>query len=270
MKEYENHALRILRELGVKEPSIRKSYVVNVIETESCPLDDALIRASISVFSKESCRVDIDIRLPEGGAVAGTFMEYCAALEKTPKNNHGEYCHGPRYRDQQAENRFKQTFAYNGSGWDHFFYIRSEHYSTDEIDEAVANAIALAKQFTTHLCEYGSLRYWSPEDDEVRAKAKEIIRNADLHETDIDREDHSHMLEDRNSFIRGWFYPFNDRGRGTFDTVWPSSVDYAACNMGRKGSFEYAVACLVLTDPEYIAKARKACVIRTETRTVQY
>lgn len=74
----------------------------------------------------------------------------------------------------------------------------------------------------------------------------------------------SKYYRDRNSFFHGWFSPFNDRGRGTFDTLWPSSVDYAAKGMGNEGTFEYAVACILLEDKDFIAKGRQACRIREE------
>lgn len=267
MEKLKEYALGILRELGVEGATLPEGHCMNSVETGTVRIGPAEVCAKIVDFG-ETCRVDIDFRLPEKGAVARTYMEYCADKESIPKNKHGEYSWGPAYKDWMAESDGKHTSAI--TYWDHFFYVRSEKYGIDEIEEAVTNAIALAKQFACHLGEYDSLRVWSTDDAEVKAKAQEITANADLHEEDTDRETGGHWLADRNSFLRGWFYPFNDRGRGTFDTVWPGSVDHVASHMGHKGSFEYAVASVLLTDPAFIAKARKACVIRTENITRKY
>lgn len=264
--KYSEAVRRILSGIGIGTDGdyLQNSHVMNTVESKHYDLHGTSVSVEVCEFGSGDCRIDIDFRLPEGSVLANTFMDHCAAIEKTPRNNYGEYFAGPAYRTQSEECHFKHTFAYapfNGT----FFYVRSEHYKTSELDEAAANAIALARQFASHLNELKDLRYWNDTDPEVIAKANEIIANADLRETDCDREEKAHWLVDGNSFIRGWFMPFNDRGRGTFDTVWPSSVDYAASEMGLKGSFEYAVACRVLTDPKYIAKARKACYIREET-----
>ena len=268
MKEFENVVLDILKRLGAGGSINRNNRCVNSVTTLPATVHGTTLIVNACDFG-ETCRIDIDFRLPEGSVEAQTFMDNCAEIEHTAKNHHGEYAFGPTYPDWMSENRKKQTFAYCGGDWHDFFYVRSERYPTPCLQEAADNAVGLARQFVDHLADLSTMRYWKPEDEEVAQKAKEIIENADLYESDFDREERTHWLVDRNSFIKGWFIPFNDRGRGTFDTVWPSSLDYAARNMGLPGSFEYAVSCLVLKNPEYIAKARKACVIRTETRTVR-
>lgn len=267
MERINEYALRILSELGVEDIPLSSCHNINSAETETASIGPARVSAKVVDFGG-TCRVDIDFRLPENGAVARTFIEYCAGKEGTPKNRSGQYACGPTYKDWTAESRGKHTSVI--TNWDHFFYIRSENYGAGEVEEAVTNAIALAKQFSDHLGEYDSLRVWTTEDAEVTAKAMEITAHADLRETDIEHEYGGHWIQDRNSFMKGWFYPFNDRGRGTFDTVWPGSVDHVASHIGHKGSFEYAVASVLLTDPDFIAKARKACVIRTETITRRY
>ena len=273
MKEtFAKYALRILKELGidVNGKSIPEGYVSNEVQTDIFPLFGAKVRTSIVWFDSGNIRIDIDFSLPEDGVLAETFMNHCAAIEGTPKNHHHEYCAGPMYPDYTAELYAKKhTFAL--SPWhNNFFYVRSEGYGAAEIEEAVGNAVALAKQFASHLSELSSLRFWNTSDAEVIAKAKEIIACADLQDDDCDRETGGHWLTDRNSFFKGWFYPFNNRGKGTFDTLWPSSVDFAAGNMGIKGSFEYAVASILLEDAGFIAKARKACIIRKERITIEY
>ena len=271
-QEYTKYALGILKDLGIETDGrgIPESIVSNEVQTEAFDLHGTNVRITISWFDSGRVRIDIDFSLPEDGVIADTFMDHCAAIEDTPKNHHNEYCSGPIYRDYVAElHARKQTFAL--SPWhDTFFYVRSEGYAVTEIDEAVTNAVTLAKQFSSHLAEYASLRYWKTSDPEVVAKAKEIVANADLQDSDCDRETGGHWLTDRNSFFKGWFHPFNNRGRGTFDTLWPSSVGYAAGRMGLEGSIEYAVASILLEDADFIAKARKACIIRKETRTVQF
>ena len=269
MKEYENVVLYILKKLGTDGILNSNDRCVNSVTTLPVTIHGTELVVHACDFGK-TCRIDIDFRLPEGSVEAQTFMDHCAGIEHTKKNHNGEYSYGPQYSDWMSENRNKQTFAYTACDWHDFFYVRSEHYPTSCLREAADNAIGLAGQFTRHLADLATLRYWKSEDDEVIKKAKEIIANADLHETDVDREERAHMLEDRNSFIRGWFMPFNDRGRGTFDTLWPSSLDYAARSMGLPGSFEYAVSCIVLENPQYIANARKACLIRKETMTCCY
>lgn len=269
MEEFENIVLDILKKLGVEGTIDSNNHCINTVTSMPATIHGTTLVVHTCDFGK-SCRIDIDFRLPEDSVEARTFMDHCAGIEHTAKNHHGEYAYGPSYPDWISENQHgcKQTFAYCGCDWHHFFYVRSEHYPTSCLREAADNAVGLARQFADHLADLSTLRYWKPEDAEVVKKAKEIIANADLHETDFDREERSHWLVDRNSFIKGWFMPFNDRGRGTFDTVWPSSLDYAARSMGLPGSFEYAVSCIVLEDSAYIAKARKACFIRKETRTV--
>lgn len=261
-------ALRILEGLGIRaeEKDIPDGFVTNEVQTEQYPLGTAKVRTTVCWFDSGTVRIDIDLSLPEDGVLADTFMEHCAAIEKTPKNHHHEYCAGPMYKDYTSElYAKKQTFAL--SPWhDTFFYIRSEGYTPAEMDEAVGNALKLARQFTDHIADLPGLRYWKGTDPEVVAKAKEIVANARFEDRDSDRETGGHWMVDRNSFFKGWFYPFNARGRGTFDTVYQS--DFAA--IGIKGSFEYAVSCILLFDRDYIAKARKACRIVTETHTVRY
>ncbi len=264
MERYKTLALDILKALNL-EGTVDDGYCVsNCIKTNPAEVCGTKITIEVVNFGK-TCRIDIDFSLPEGSVEARTFMDHCADIEHTEKNNCGEYCYGPKYPSWQEENRNKQTFAYNSYDWHDFFYVRSEHYPPSCLKEAADNAVGLARQFIDHLGDLASMRYWKPGDKEVAEKAKQIVSNASFVETDIDREEKSHYLRDTNSFIHGWFMPFNDRGRGTFDTVWPSSLDYAARTMGHPGTFEYAVACAVLENQEYIAKARKACHIRTET-----
>ena len=271
-QKYFDYAKRILNEIGIQSEDdfIESTPVINTVQTKQYMFHRAKTDAQIVLFQNDTCRVEINFRLPEDGIPAKTFMDHCATIENTPRNHHNEYCTGPSYPDHLTELRAKKhTFAF--SPWDnHMFYVCSEGYPLNEMEQAVTNAITLAKQFSTHLPDLQSLRYWKPTDDEVIAKAKEIICNANLVETDIDREEKAHWIKDKNSFFKGWFSPFNDHGRGTFDTLWPGSVDYAAKNMGNKGTFEYAVACILLENPEFIAKARKACRIREETHVERY
>lgn len=270
-RQFENQIIQILKGIGIVTSGdcIEDSHVSNETTSKSFNVEGTGIRISVCEFGNGNCRIDIDFRLPEGSVLADTFMDFCAGKEGTKKNNYGEYFFGPSYATQMEENRNKQTFAI--SPWSNtFFYVRSEHYKVTELDEAVENAIGLAKQFVSHLPELKTLRYWNTEDKEVIDKAKDIIENAALQETDCDREEKAHYLVDSHSFIKGWFYPFRDAGKGTFDTVWPSSVEYAASCVSRKGTFEYAIACIVLTNESYIAKARKACRIRKETKTYMF
>ena len=264
-KKYTDCAVRILNGLGIAagEDCIRESFVSNTVETRECVLHGTKIRAEVVLFEDGDIRIDIDFYLPEDGVLADAFMEHCAAIEKIPTNIGHHYCHGPRYRDYSSELHGRNTFAY--SPWHgHGFYVRSERYTADQLGEAEANAVALARMFSAHLGDLASLRYWKSTDPEVVARAKEIVAGADFEETDCDPEEKAHWLVDRKSFFKGWFYPFNDRGRGTFDTVYRPF--YGA--IGIEGSFEYAVSCLLLFDRDYIAKARKACRIRE--RVVQY
>lgn len=267
MKRHIPLAERILRGIGI-EPGkdfIEDANVSNVLYTKSFTLHGTTIRAEIVIFDGDTCRVDIDFYLPENGVLAKAFMDHCAAIEKTPTNHGHEYCAGPQYKSWSDELGKKTTFAI--SPWNNrSFYVRSEHYLTSELEEAVDNAITLARQFACHLADLPSLRYWKETDEEVVAKAREIVENADFEETDIDREEKAHWMIDRNSFFKGWFFPFRSGGKGAFDTF-PYSRFGA---IGIEGSFEYAVSCILLYDKEYIAKAKKACRIRTETKTVRY
>ena len=267
----ERCAQKILTSIGVPntEDCLDNWPVTNSVRTKPFVINGVQVCVEIcTFFYKEpvTCRIDIDMYLPHGSVMAQTFMDHCAKIEHTPTNHHHEYCSGPTYPDYQTELKAeKHVFAY--SPWQNTaFYVRSEGYTLDELDEAADNAIALALQFTKHFPDLATLRYWKVTDTEVIAKAKEIVANADFEETDIDREEKTHWLCDRNSFFKGWFYPFHDHGNGTFDTGYKPY--YAA--IGVEGSFEYAVSCILLFDKEYIAKARKACRIRTETTTVKY
>lgn len=265
------YATRILNAIGITDTENCLSHypVLNSIKTKNYLLEGVELSVEVTVFDyKESatCRIDIDFSLPENGVLADTFMDHCAGIEKTPKNHHHEYCAGPAYPDFVTElEAKKRTFAL--SPWNNnMFYVRSEGYLLDDIDTAVGNAIALAVQFTRNFSDLASMHYWNTTDPEVITKANEIIANADLYESDIDREDGGHWIRDRKSFIKGWFFPFRDSGRGAFDVLWPSSLEYAASNMGNEGTFEYAVACRVLVDDTFISKARKACVIRKKIK----
>lgn len=267
MKKLIPLAERILRGIGVEPEKdfIDDIRVINMVATKPVVVHGTKIKEEIVLFEKGTCRVDIDFSLPEDGVLAKAFMDHCAAIEKTPKNHGHEYCAGPQYKSWSDELGKKTTFAL--SPWNNkFFYVRSEHYLVSELEEAVDNAIALARRFASHLADLPSLRYWKDTDEEVVAKAKEIVENAAFEETDIDREDRSHWLEDRNSFFRGWFFPLRNDGKGAFDTF-PYPLHGT---IGIEGSFEYAVSCVLLYDKDYIAKAKKACRIRTETRTVRY
>ena len=263
MNQLEQYALRVMEEIGL--PSrIHPTIVRNQAETEPVERYGVSVKSQVTKYQDDSIHVEVMLTLPESAVLADTFMDEVAKLEKLSKNHGHKYAIGPRYRDYSSEMFNKQTCAL--SPWsNHYLILESRYYPFSDSEEAVSNAIILAKKVVPHLDLVKTLRYWKPEDAEVIAKAKEIVERADLHETDSDREDKSHWLEDRNSFIRGWFFPFNDKGKGSFDIYWPASLEFAAKGMGRPGSFEFAVSCLVLVDPEYIAKARKACCIRKET-----
>lgn len=270
-KNLEKYIPRILSALKGEEVTdgVQESFIVNMAESADIVVHGVTLRTSVTQFGDNSVRVDIDFWFPEGSVHPGTFADHCAAIEKTKKNRYGEYCAGPCKTNGSEDCRRAHTFAYIPRD-STMFYVRSEEYPVNRIEEAVSNAIELATQFSRHLADIATLRYWTAEDEEVKAKAREIIEKADLRDTDLDRETRSHYLRDENSFMHGWFNPFNDRGRGTFDTLWPSSLDYAARGMGLPGSFEYAVASVLLVDREFIAKARKSCHIRKETVTVVY
>lgn len=263
-KQLQNIALRILREIGVNatEDCINKeSFIGNQGSTHPVDVHGTKVSAEATVYEGGGCRIEVHFSLPENACMADTYMEHCVEKENIPVGGWSNRPYAGRKTRGPAE---KHTEAY--SPWHkRFFCVDSMYYKGNEFDEAVENAITLAKPFVKHLADVPSLRYWNPEDEEVVARAKEILENADFDDEDVDREYKSHWLVDRNSFMKGWFFPFNDRGRGTFDTLWPSSLDYAAKSMGHPGSFEYAVACTLLENPDYIAKAREACKIREET-----
>ena len=268
MKEkLEKFIAQILSAIGipVAEDFIEPHLVLNQVESKKYELCGVGIKTDITYFSEDNCRIEIHFRLPEDGVLADTFMDHCAKIEHTPKNHHHEYCAGPTYPDYVTELRAKkQTFAY--SPWNNtYFYVRAGGYPFNELDQAVKDATFLANQFTRHLPELSQLRFWKTDNTEVVSKAKEIIANADFYESDHDEG--AHWMVDRNSFFKGWFYPFRNGGKGSFD-IFIYGVDYAA--IGIKGSFEYAVSCILLLDEEYIRKARKACIIRKETVTKIY
>lgn len=261
------YAVRILNALGLTadEGDIPECFVSNAVESKAYVIHGTSVRVSLAWFNGGTIRIDVDFSLPENGVLADTFMDHCAGIEKTPKDHEGHYSSGPKYRDWSSGLGRKKTFAL--SPWHNtMFYVRSENYTADEAEEAVTNAIALAKQFSDHLGDLPSLRYWKTTDPEVIAKAREIVLNADFTETDCDREEKAHWLVDRNSFFKGWFYPFYNKGKGSFDTIYKPF--YAA--IGIEGSFEYAVSCLLLFDGDYIAKARKACRIYEERTIVRF
>jgi hypothetical protein len=252
-----NNALRVLSSLGIIGMVDYDHCISNQVVTKPETVHGIKVNVELTEFANcKELRCEVLLTLPETGSLANVFIDYVTGKEKLKKYD------GYFGID-------KRTVAY--SPWNNnYLVIRTEKYPTSELDKAIDSLITLSKKFFNHLGEYASLRRWSTNDPEVIAKAKEIIANADFHETDVDREERAHWLVDRNSFVRGWFNPFNDHEHGTFDTLWPSSVDYAAKTMGNEGTFEYAVSCLVLVDPEYIAKAREACIIRKETRTFIY
>ena len=276
-KKYIDYAIRILNEIGIKAgpECISDTPVRNIVQTKDYTLHGVVISVKVTDFVNtlsgkiDECKIEVDFTLPEGGVLANAYMKHCGEIEKIPKNQGHKYSHGPQYNSYSAYLNGKNTEAY--APWNlRYFVVESGNYKNSEIEEAVENAIALAKKFTAHLQDLPSLRYWKPTDKEVVAKAKEIVTNASLQETDCDREARAHWIKDMNSFFKGWFYPFNDNGRGTFDNIWPSSLEYAASMVGIEGSFEYAVTCLLLEDKEFIAKAREACRIRKEKITIQY
>lgn len=268
-KQMEQVALRILNSIGVaatEDCLPEKHYVNGQVETNPIDVHGTKVYAEVTCYSGGGCRVEVHFELPENACMADTFIEHCVKEENIPV---GGWSHHPYAGPKTNAPLKKHTEAY--SPWhNRFFCVDSVYYEDGEFDEAVDNAVALAKPFIKHLADVANLRYWTPDDEEVKQKATEIIANADLQETDCDREEKAHWLVDRNSFIKGWFYPFNDRGKGTFDTVWPSNPEYAAKAMGHEGSFEYAVALIVLQNLEYIEKGRKACRIREETRKYRY
>lgn len=259
-------AQNILDTLGIpgriKNPESKSNY----IELGFDQVEGVNINAEVVVFlDSRKCRVDINFSLPAEGVPAATFMDHCAAAENIPKNHSNEYCFGPTYKTYDEERRGKNTFAL--SPWsNYYFYVRSEGYPTSEIQTATDNAVALARLFIKHLYEYRSLRFWKTDDPEVIEKARTVIANAELYETDTDRESGAHYMRDKNSFFKGWFYPMKNQGKGRFDDFL-FGPHFAANKMGNKGTFEYAVALLLLESPEFIAKARKGCRIREEVFT---
>lgn len=257
---------KILASLDIDTKINDDHFVGNQVETLPVDIHGVSVKVQYTRYTNGGIGAEITFSLPEEGSLADTYIRHVAKKENLKKNHGHKYHVGPDYRDYASSLLKKDTIAY--SPWNnHYLVLASKYYDDNEADEAVDNLIALARPFIEHLPDLQTLRYWKPTDPEVVAKAKDIIANADLYETDCDREEKAHYLRDRNSFFHGWFSPFNDRGHGTFDTLWPSSVDYAAKGMGNKGTFEYAVACILLEDKDFIAKGRKACRIQKETVT---
>jgi len=260
------HIQKIISSLGIKAEINDDHFVHNQVETIPVIIHGVTVEVQYTCYANGGIGAEVTFSLPEEGVLAETYIRHVAKKENLKKNHGHEYHVGPDYRDYASGLLKKDTIAY--SPWNnHYLVIASKYYDDNEADEAVKNLIALARPFIGHLPDLKNLRYWKTTDPEVIAKAKEIIANADLQETDDDREYRAHYLRDSNSFFHGWFYPFNDRGRGTFDTLWPSSVDQAAKGMGNEGTFEYAVASVLLEDKKFIAKGRAACRIRKETVT---
>ncbi len=266
---------QIVKELGINAAIRKETFVSHTVETEPITVHGAEVNIKIFRYARmgggmsKDIGVEVTFSLPEDGVLADTYLNHVAAAEGFRKNHGHEYAAGPRYRDYSSELGGRQTVAY--SPWhNRYLDVNAKHYTVDQMEEAVRDTLALARPLAAHLPDLAGMRYWNPTDDDVVAKAREIAENADLRDEDVDRETRSHWLRDAKSFFKGWFNPWNDRGRGTFDTLWPSNVDYAASAMGIKGSFEYAVACVLLEDNNFIAKARAACRIRKETVEMQY
>lgn len=266
---------QIARELGINATIRKDGHVSHTVETEPCTLHNVEIAVKIFRYARmgggmsEDIGVEVTFSLPEDGVLADTYLDHVAAAEAFRKNHGHQYAAGPRYRDYSSELGGRQTVAY--SPWhNRYLDVSAKHYTVSQMEEAVRDTLALARPLATHLPDLAGMRFWNATDDDVVAKAREIAEKADLRDEDVDRETRSHWLRDAKSFFKGWFNPWNDRGRGTFDTLWPSSVDYAASAMGIKGSFEYAVACVLLEDSHFIAKARAACRIHKETVEMQY
>ena len=260
------HIQKIISSLGIKAEINDDHFVRNQVETLPVIIHGVTVEVQYTCYDNGGIGAEVTFSLPEEGVLAETYIRHVAKKENLKKNHGHEYHVGPDYRDYASGLLKKDTIAY--SPWNnHYLVIASKYYDDNEADEAVDNLITLARPFIGHLPDLKNLRYWKATDPEVIAKAKEIIANADLQETDDDKEYKAHYLRDSNSFFHGWFYPFNDQGRGTFDTLWPSSVDQAAKGMGNEGTFEYAVASVLLEDKKFIAKGRAACRIRKETVT---
>ena len=264
------YAKQILQSLGFpsEDESFDKQYVCNQAQSKTFNIHGSEVYVKVTDYER-TCEAEVNFNLPENAVLADTYINHCAEIEKLEKNPGHNYGLGPEYKDYNFYMWNKVTEAY--SPWHRRnFIVCSKHYPTAEIDSAVKNCAELAKKFFSHLSEVPSLRYWKSTDEEVIARAKEVIANADLYEAGVDREEKAHWIKDRNSFFKGWMSPFADNGKGCFDIHWPGSVDYAAKNMGIEGSFEYAVASLLLVDEEFTAKARKACHIIKETRVYAY
>ena len=266
---------QIARELGINAAIRKETFVSHTVETEPCTLHGTEVTVKIVRYGRmgggmsDDIGVEVTFLLPEDGVLADTYLNHVAEAEGLRKNHGHKYAAGPRYRDYSAELDGRQAEAY--SPWhNRYLDVSAKRYTVSQMEEAVRDTLTLARPLTAHLSDLAGMRYWNPTDEEVVAKAREIAENADLRDEDVDRETRSHWLSDAKSFFKGWFNPWNDRGRGTFDTLWPSSVDYAASVMGIKGSFEYAVACVLLEDTFFIAKARAACRIRKETVEMTY
>ena len=266
---------RIISKLNIPASIKEDDRVLHCVETEYCTVHGAEVKVEICRYAKmgggmsDDINVEMTIHLPEDGVMAQAYMDHVAAKEGLRKNIGHKYAAGPRYRDYLDELRGRQVEAY--SPWNNrSIVVQAKKYTVNQMEEAVRDLLILAVPLVAHLGDLASLRFWTVEDEEVKAKAREIINGADFRDEDVDYETRSHWMKDANSFFKGWFNPWNDRGRGTFDTIWPASVERAASAMGVKGTFEYAVACILLEDPEFIAKARQACRIREETVTRRY
>ena len=259
------YALKILSELGLpaNKDSFGNQYVGNQAETKVFKSYGTKVYVRVTDFSKDckvggDCRVEVNFSLPEDAVMADTFIEHCARREKIEKNVDGYYGLGPKYENRYDYIVSRKTEAF--SPWhNRMFTVWSDKYPTGEIETAVENCTKLAKKFYDHLSEVPALKVWKTTDKETVAKANAIIANAKLYEADTDRKNKAHWIKDENSFFKSWFYPFNDKGKGSFDIYWPSSVEKTAGNMGVEGSEEYAIASLLLVNDEFIAKARKAC-----------
>ena len=270
------YALRILRELGLpaNRDSFGTQYIGNQAETKVFKSYGTKVYVKVTDFSKDSrinsnCQVEVNFSLPEDAVMAETFIEHCAKRERIEKNVDGYYSLGPKYKNRNDYIANKKTEAF--SPWQNrMFTVWSDKYPISEIDTAVENCIKLAKKFYNHLSEVPALKVWKTTDRETISKANAIIANAKLYEADTDRENKGHWIKDANSFFKGWFYPFNDKDKGSFDIYWPGSVEKTAGNMGVEGSEEYAIASLLLVNDEFIAKARKACRIVKETVIDEY
>ena len=255
---YDKEVQEVISGLGLKGAVEKKQYVSCCSESEKINLEGIDICVKITKYGNvDKLEAEIAFVLPEEGVTAVSFIEHCAKAEGLKQTR--DYYYGIS----------KDTYLI--SPWNNnYFTAISRTFPSGEVAKAVEELVALGSIIVKHIPEYTSLRRWKTTDPEVVAKAKEIVTNASFRETDIDRENRAHYLRDENSFVKGWFFPFNDKGRGTFDTVWPSSVEYAALNFGDVGSFNFCVGSLVLEDPDCIAKARKACVIRKETTVTLY